>query len=101
MALARDRAKLAKLMMETFDREVASLEKQHRKGEISDKEEADLLRALSDARAKRYATASVWRDLIAAIASADPNNRSIQAEAQAAKKATSRFIVAPWTGMPN
>ncbi len=99
--LARERATSAKQMMETFDDEVVSLEKKHRKESIDGKEEADLLKALSNTRAKRYSTATVWRDLTAALARKEPKNKALQAEAQAAKKTAARFIVAPWTGMPN
>jgi hypothetical protein len=93
--LARARATKAKDTVGAMNREVEALEQKKKAGADS-----ELLIALSTAQRKRYAAASVWRDLTKALAALEPENSELQAEAKAAKEAASKYIVAPWTGMP-
>lgn len=94
--LGRERADRAKKAMQDADREVAELEKKKRQPNA----DSALFVAHSNAQRKRYAAASVWRDLVSALATRDSNHRALQSEAAEAKQAASKYIVAPWTGMP-
>jgi hypothetical protein len=94
--LARDRATRARETMQEMDRKVQLLERKP-----ASSLNGEELRELSLLRAKRYAAASVWRDLVSALAARRPDNAALRSEDKAAKKAASQFIVAPWTGMPS
>ncbi len=93
--LARERAARARDAVQRFGREVETLEEKSKRGADS-----DLLVSLSTAKQKRFAAASVWRDLTKALVDLEPGDAPLRAEAATAKDAASKFIVAPWTGMP-
>jgi len=90
----RARASRAKHAMEEADRAVAGLEKG------SPNPDSASLVALSSAKRKRYAAATAWRELIAALAKRHPDDLHLQSELSQSREAASRYIVAPWTGMP-
>lgn len=92
--LARERATRAKDTVNAMGGEVETLE------EKKSGADSALLVALSNAKRKRYAAASVWRDLTKALAALEPEDAALRAEAAAALEASSKYLVAPWTGMP-
>lgn len=100
LALARERAGRAREWTSTLDTEVKNLDSRIDRGEASGPEGGALFRARSVAQQKRYAAATVWRDLTALLAGRHPGDAALQQEAREAKEAASRFITAPWTGMP-
>ena len=82
--------------MEQADAEAAVLAKRKEQpGSTS----ADFV-AHSTALRKRYAAASVWRSLTAILAARHPDDTGLRQEAAKAAELASKYIVAPWTGMP-
>lgn len=94
--LARDRANEANQTMEMASHEMAVLEKRKRQPNA----DSSVFVAYSQAQQKRYAAAVVWRDLTTTLAQHYPDDAALQAEAKRAKDLASKYIVAPWTGMP-
>jgi hypothetical protein len=96
LKMARERANRAKQAMLDADREAAALEKEKQKPEA----DATVFVAHSEAQRRRYAAASVWRDLVSALSRHDTADAALRSEASQAKEAAARYVVAPWTGMP-
>ena len=93
---ARERADRARQAMLTADRDVTTLADSKQRPDAT----SSTFIAHSTAERRRYAAATVWRDLLSALAQRHPDDRALQAEAASAKEAAAKYIVAPATGMP-
>jgi hypothetical protein len=99
---ARDIANRAREATTQFNQDVERLESQV--AAIQNQTESEdlgvVLRELSQAKSKRFAAASVWRDSITALAKVEPENQSLLTEVQEAQEAAQKYISPPTTGMP-